>query len=104
MPKKKAKSGKPQVHEDLEGFEMNINEFGEIKSNVDIERLNLFLNKNVKDKKLKDRDDLDVVRDEEGAEGSVEEEEDKLFDDDELPDLDVSLDEETGDLKDDEDY
>lgn len=62
MPKKKPKTGQPQVHEDLQGFEMKINEFGEIISNVNIEKLNTFLNKNVVDKKLKDREDLDDVK------------------------------------------
>lgn len=59
MPKKKPKEGKPQVHDELKGFELKINEFGEIKSNMDPEQLNRFLNKNVEDKKLKDRDDID---------------------------------------------
>jgi len=34
MPKKKPKGGKPQVHKDLEGLEVEINEFGEIKTNM----------------------------------------------------------------------
>lgn len=62
MPKKKPKEGKPQVHDDLKGFELTINEFGEIKSNLDPEQLNRFLNKNVEDKKLKDRDDIDDIK------------------------------------------
>jgi hypothetical protein len=62
MPKKKPKEGMPQVHEDLHGFEMKINEFGQIITNTPIEKLNNFLNKNVEDKKLKDRDDLDGVK------------------------------------------
>lgn len=65
MPKKKPKEGKPQVHDDLKGFELNINEFGEIKTNMDIEKLNKFLNKNVEDKKLKDRDDLEDLKSDE---------------------------------------
>ncbi len=62
MPKKKPKEGMPQVHEDLQGFEMKINEFGQIITNTPIEKLNTFLNKNVEDKKLKDRDDLDGMK------------------------------------------
>ena len=50
------------MHDDLKGFEMKINEFGEIVSNVDISKLNKFLDKNVVDKKLKDRDDLEVKK------------------------------------------
>ncbi len=49
---------KPRVHKDLEGFEMEIDSFGELSSNIDIEKINKFLNKEVTDKKLKDRKDL----------------------------------------------
>lgn len=56
MPKKKPKDGRPQVHEDLNGFEVEINEFGEISSNMPIDKLNKFLNREVDDKKLRDRD------------------------------------------------
>lgn len=59
MSKKKDKA---KVHEELDGFELKVNSFGEIQSNLPIEDLNKFLNKNVEDKKLKDRDDLDVKR------------------------------------------
>ena len=59
MPKKKSHTGKPQVNKDLEGYEIQINEFGEIISNFNVDKLNNFLNKNVADKKLKDRKDLD---------------------------------------------
>lgn len=62
MPKKKPKTGKPQVHEELEGFELKINEFGEIKSNVDVSTLNEFLNKYVDDKKFKERDDEEIIK------------------------------------------
>ena len=51
------KQGKPRVHRDLSGFEISINQFGEIKSNMDIEKLNEFLNENVDDKKLIERDE-----------------------------------------------
>lgn len=49
---------KPRVHKDLEGFDIRINSFGEIVSSIDIEKINAFLNKNVDDKKLRDRKDL----------------------------------------------
>ncbi len=52
MPKKKPKSGKPEVHKDLEGFDIKINAFGEIESNFDVNKLNDFLDENVEDKKL----------------------------------------------------
>ncbi|GAB1444615.1 MAG: hypothetical protein KF860_02325 [Cyclobacteriaceae bacterium] len=51
------KQGKPRVHKDLSGLEISINQFGEIKSNMDIEKVNAFLNKNVEDKKLVEREE-----------------------------------------------
>lgn len=57
MPKKKEQKGKPEVHDDLKGFDIKINEFGEIISNVKVDKLNEFLDENVEDKKLVDRDD-----------------------------------------------
>lgn len=48
---KKEKS--KRVHEDLEGFNVKINPFGQIESNFDIDKVNEFLNKNTDDKKLK---------------------------------------------------
>ena len=56
MPKKKPKKGEPEVHDELKGFNIEINEFGEIKTNLDVDKLNKFLNENVEDKKLVDRD------------------------------------------------
>jgi len=55
MPKKKPQKGKPEVHDDLKGFNIKINEFGEITTNVEVEDLNTFLDENVEDKKLTDR-------------------------------------------------
>ena len=57
MPKKKAKEGKPEVHKDIDGFDININQFGEIKTSFNFEKLNAFLNKNVDDKKLREKDE-----------------------------------------------
>ena len=62
MPKKKLKTGKPQLHKELEGFEMSINEFGEIKRTMDVERVNEFLNRNVDDKKFLERDDQALIK------------------------------------------
>lgn len=52
MPKKKPIKGKPEVHKDLDGLDFKINTFGEIKSTMDLDKLNKFLNENVEDKKL----------------------------------------------------
>ncbi len=57
MPKKKNKKGNPEVHKDLKGFDIQINEFGEIVSNLKVDDLNSFLDENVEDKKLKEKAD-----------------------------------------------
>jgi hypothetical protein len=62
MAKKSKKDDNPRVNPDLEGFKMNINSFGEISSSFSIDKINEFLNKNVDDKKLRDRDDLEDVK------------------------------------------
>lgn len=59
---KKQKKTKPSVNAELEGFQVNINSFGEIKSSMKVDDLNQFLNKNVEDKKLKDREDLEDTK------------------------------------------
>jgi hypothetical protein len=43
----------PQLHPDLEGFNIIIDKFGNISSTKDISEINDFLNKNLKDKKFK---------------------------------------------------
>ncbi len=60
--KKKSKKEEPKVHEDLQGFKMEIDSFGEISSSFSVDKINEFLNKNVEDKKLKDRDDMDDLK------------------------------------------
>tara|TARA_R110000868_G_scaffold383852_1_gene651163 strand:- start:1066 stop:1239 length:174 start_codon:yes stop_codon:yes gene_type:complete len=50
-----SKNKKPKVDPELEGFDVKVNAFGEIKTSFDIDKLNDFLNKNVVDKKLQNR-------------------------------------------------
>lgn len=56
------KQGKPRVHKELSGFEVSIDQFGELKSNMPIEKLNDFLNENVDDKKLAERADYEEMK------------------------------------------
>lgn len=53
--KKNPAEEKPKVNKDLEGFDIKIDSFGEIQSALPIDKINEFLNKNVEDKKLRDR-------------------------------------------------
>lgn len=66
MSKKSSKKDKPdkkpKVNPDLEGFDIEIDSFGEIKTNFNIDRINEFLNKNVEDKKLIDREDYEALK------------------------------------------
>ena len=55
MSKRKIKKEAPKVHDHLEGFNIKINEFGEVTTNVAVDKLNSFLDENVDDKKLRGR-------------------------------------------------
>ncbi len=46
------KQKKSQVHEDLQGLELHVNEFGEVVMNKSNEEINRFLDEHVEDKKL----------------------------------------------------
>ena len=91
MPKKKPQEGKPQVHKELEGFEVEINEFGQIISNKSNNELNEFLNKEVDDKKLRDREDLGFNKTqdvEDTLEDNIEDHDDENDDELNLEDID----------------
>ena len=52
MAKKLKYTGDPDVHKDLEGFNISINAFGEMETTIPIDKINQFLDENVVDKKL----------------------------------------------------
>jgi len=60
--KKITNKPKPRVHKDLHGLDITIDQFVEIKANMNIEKLNEFLDKNVDDKKLAEREDYDDLK------------------------------------------
>lgn len=68
---------KPRVHKDLEGFDIQINSFGEISTSFDMDRINEFLNKNVDDKKLRDREDIPGRKTRKAKKKTEEEEEEE---------------------------
>ena len=53
---------KARVHKELDGMEVSIDTFGEIRSNMNIEKINEFLNKNVDDKKLLEREEKEALK------------------------------------------
>jgi hypothetical protein len=59
---KNKKRSKPRVHSELKGFEVTINQFGELQSNMNIEKINEFLNKNVDDKKLLEKEEKENLK------------------------------------------
>jgi len=50
MAKKKTKN--KESDKSLKTYNIDINSFGEVESNMSIDEINAFLNKNIKDKKL----------------------------------------------------
>ena len=62
MARKKNQENKPNVNPQLEGLDIKIDSFGEIKTNFKIEKINEFLNQNVEDKKLKNRKKEDKTK------------------------------------------
>lgn len=60
--KNNAKTEKPRVNKELDGFDIQVNSFGEIITNYDLDKINEFLNRNVDDKKLRDREDLESLK------------------------------------------
>lgn len=74
--KRLSKREKPKVNPELNGFDIKIDSFGEIKTNYDIDKINIFLNRHVDDKKLRDRNDVDK------NEAELEEDEDENSDKD----------------------
>jgi hypothetical protein len=92
MAKKKTnpdENEKPRVHKELEGFDIQINSFGEITTSFDIDKINQFLNKTVDDKKLRHRTDLNLKGDPDSEDSADEDPDDeRLFDetDNDLPD------------------
>lgn len=55
MPKKMKKHGDPEVHEELKGFDIKIDTFGELHSNIEVDKLNSFLNDKLEDKKINEK-------------------------------------------------
>lgn len=70
MPKKKTDKDQPDINKELKGFNIEINEFGEIKTNMEIDKLNSFLNENLEDKKLKVQKESETSSKEEDEEES----------------------------------
>ena len=50
----KQQPGKAKSHPELGIFDVSVTEFGEIEGSMSIDKINKFLDKNVKDKKLSD--------------------------------------------------
>ena len=77
MGRKRKNNTTPKVHPELEGLDLRINEFGEMVSNIDVNKINEFLTRTVPDKKLINRHDNAYQQEfkENGVEG-VEDDED----------------------------
>ncbi|MTI38809.1 hypothetical protein [Fulvivirga lutimaris] len=60
--KDEKKKEKPTVNPELDGFNIEIDSFGELRTSFSIDKINEFLNKNVEDKKLIDREDYKEIK------------------------------------------
>jgi hypothetical protein len=71
MAKKKPRTTratrKPRVHKNLAGLEVSIDPFGEIKSSMNIEKINQFLDEHVEDKKLTEQREHDRQKQKKGS-------------------------------------
>lgn len=56
---KRNQQQQPDDEQDMKQFSIRINEFGQIETTVNIDKLNAFLNENVDDKKFRDKEDKD---------------------------------------------
>lgn len=63
------------MHDELKGFDIKINEFGEIISSFEVDDLNEFLDENVEDKKLKEMEKNKKKEEKEENETKSDEEE-----------------------------
>lgn len=54
---KNKKSIKAKVHDELHGFDIKINPFGELQSNFNVDKINAFLNENMEDPKVNDEEE-----------------------------------------------
>lgn len=57
MSKRKTTKKTPDVHESLDGMDIKINRLGQLEADYDIDKINGFLNENVEDRKLADREE-----------------------------------------------
>ncbi len=80
MGRKRKPANEPRVHNELKGLNLRINEFGQIESDIDINKVNEFLTKLVPDKKLINR-----------ADNAFQQEFRHLFKEDQLKDEDPPL-------------
>jgi len=60
--KKTKKKEKDAVHEQLKGFDIRVNEFGQLVTSQPVEKINRFLDDNVTDKKLLEKESLEKAK------------------------------------------
>ena len=70
-PSKKRKKPTQETNTRLPGFDIKINSFGEIESTYDINTINTFLNKNLEDKKLKNKIEKEKKNDNDESENNA---------------------------------
>lgn len=69
---KKNQQQQAESDQNLQGFSIRINEFGQVETTMGIDRVNAFLNENVDDKKFRDKKEKDEAAVEDAAEDAAE--------------------------------
>ena len=62
MKRKHKKEEESKVNPELKGLDIRVNELGEIEANISIEKLNDFLDRNVKDRKLEEKKEKETQK------------------------------------------
>lgn len=62
MKRKHKKEEESKVNPELKGLDIRVNELGEIEANISIEKLNDFLDRNVKDRKLEEKKEKEIQK------------------------------------------
>lgn len=62
MKRKHKKEEESKVNPELKGLDIRVNELGEIEANISVEKLNDFLDRNVKDRKLEEKKEKELQK------------------------------------------
>lgn len=59
-PAKESEEEQAKLHPDLQGFNISLDPFGRVETNMNLDNINSFLNRNLRDRKLDEKMDRDA--------------------------------------------